>query len=114
MNLHVFPGGEFAIEAGVLKNDAKPLARLILMRHRVEAVQLDSPARRPQKSCQHFDCGGLACSVRTEKSEYLAFADLKGDVFDGGEITKGLDQALNVDHGWLAVSAHGLILNGSV
>ena len=41
VDFHVFPGGQVAVEAGVLKDDAEALAGFVLVRLRVEPVELD-------------------------------------------------------------------------
>ena len=50
MNFHVFPRCQIAVETGILKDDAKSLARLILVSLGVEAVEFDFAACWLQQS----------------------------------------------------------------
>jgi len=50
---------------------------------------------------EHFDGGGLARAVRSQEGEDLALGYFKGDIADGGEISKGLYQVLNRNHAGL-------------
>ena len=44
VDLHVLLGGQFAVEAGVLEDDAEALADLVLLDRGIEAVELDAAA----------------------------------------------------------------------
>src|SRR6185437_16326392 len=98
VEVHVLVGGLLGVEAGVLEDDAEALACLFGLDGGVEAVKLDGAAGGPQQRGQHLDGGGFACAVGAEKGEDLALAYVEGDVFDGGEVAKGLYQVLNANH----------------
>ena len=72
VDLHVLAGGQVAVEAGILKDDAEALADLVLVRARIEAVQFDRAAGGAQQCGQHLDGGGFAGAVRAEEGEDLA------------------------------------------
>ena len=98
MESHVLVSGLFVIETGILKDDAEALSRLFLAGARIEAIQLDASAGRLQEGREHFDGGCLARAVRSQEGEDLALGYLKGDIADGGEISKGFYQVLNRNH----------------
>ena len=98
MEIHVFVGGEFVVDAGVLKDDAELLARGGLMGDGIEAVELHAAAGRRQQRGEHLDGGGFAGAVGAEKREDLALGDIEGDVVDGGEVAEFLDQSLGANH----------------
>jgi hypothetical protein len=87
---HVLVGGLFVIETGILKDDAEALARFLLAGARVETIQLDTSAGWLQQGGEHFDGGCLARAVRSQEGKDLALGYFKGDVTDGGEISKGI------------------------
>src|SRR6202167_5474323 len=95
---HVFVSGLFVIETGILKDKAEALSRFLLVGARIEAIQLDTSAGGVKEGREHFDGGGLARAVRSQEGEDLALGYFKGDIADGGEISKGLYQVLNRNH----------------
>ena len=99
MDFHVFPGGEVAVEAGILKDDAETLARFVLVGLRVEPVEFDGAAGGLEQRGEHLDGGGLPCAVGPEEGEDLAFVDFEGDVVDGGEGAEGFDEVADTNHG---------------
>ena len=72
MQVHVFPGRELIVHAGVLKDDAETLPHLVLMGGGVQTVDLDSAAGRLQQRGQHLDRGGFARPVGAEEGEDFA------------------------------------------
>src|ERR1700744_1621223 len=98
VNLHVFPGGQIAIQARVLKDNAEALAGLILMGLRIEAVELNLATRRLEQSGEHFDGGRLPCPIGAEKSKNLPFRNIEGDVVDGSKSTKSFNQVTDLNH----------------
>ncbi len=95
MDLHVFPGGEVAVEARILKDDAEALTGLVLMGSRIEPVELDRAAWWLQQGSEHFDGGGLPCSVGTEEGEDFSFGNVERDIVDGGKGTEGFDEVMD-------------------
>ena len=90
MEIHVFLGGLFVVETGILKDDAEALAGQLLLHRRIKPVQLDAAAGGAQQRGEHLDGGGFAGAVGSEKSEYLSLSDVEADVVDGGEIAEDL------------------------
>ena len=54
--------------------------------------------RRLQNAAEHSDDGGLAGTIRSEKSEDGAARDRKADVIDGGEMAEAFRQPVALDH----------------
>ena len=71
VHLHVLPGGQVAVEAGVLEDDAEAPARFVLLALRIEAVQFDGAAGGLQQRGEHFDGGGFPGAVGAEEGEDL-------------------------------------------
>src|SRR5204862_2874469 len=103
MDLHVFVGSEVAIETWVLKYDAEQPAHLVLILHRIEAIQFDPSARRLQQCGQHFDGRRLPSAVRTEERKDLAFGDFERDIPNSSEFAEGFHQVLYSHHNCLAL-----------
>ena len=99
VDFHVFPGRQIAVEAGILKHDPEALARLVLLRLRVEPVEFNGAAGGLQQRGQHFDGGGFACPVGPEKGKDLALRHVERDIVHGGKRAKGLHKVLHLDHG---------------
>jgi hypothetical protein len=97
VNLHVLPGREVLVEAGVLEDDAEALARLVARARGVEAVDLDRPARRPEQGREHLDRRRLPRAVGAEEGEDLAAPDVERDVVDGGELAEAADDVLHAN-----------------
>ena len=72
-------GGQFVVQAGVLKHDAEAFARFVLLRDRVETVELDVAAGGLEQRRQHLDRGGFAGAVRPQEGEDLASLHVEGD-----------------------------------
>src|ERR1700751_1300206 len=98
MEIHVFPGSLFSVQAGILKHNAKALARQLLLQGGIQAIEFDAPAGGAQQRGEHLDGGGFSGSVRSEKLEYLTLCDVEADVVDGGEITELLNQMGDRNH----------------
>src|ERR1700733_3785364 len=122
---HVLVSGLFVIETGILKNDAEALARFFLAGTWIKAIQLDASAGRLEEGGEHFDGGCFARAVRSQEGEDFALGYVEGDIADGGEIPKGLNQMLNLNHASLEslhndteryrfVSQGGLALNSAL
>src|ERR1700752_3722995 len=90
VNFHVLHCRQLAIEAWILKDDAKALTDGILVCLRIEAIEFDGPAAGAKQRGEHFDGGGLPGSVGTEEGEYLAGRHVKRNIVDGGERAKCL------------------------
>src|SRR5215471_16211878 len=116
VKFEVFGGGEVAVEAGVLKDDAELLADFVGLTPGVESIKFEATAGRREQSGEHFDGGGFASAVGAEESKDFAGGDVEGDDVNGGEVGKLLDEVLHADHG----ASMGFwkwevgILNGSV
>ncbi len=97
MNFHVLGRREFAVEAGVLKDNSEALADRVLMRLRVDAVERDGAAGGAQQRGEHFDGGGLPCSVGSKEGKDFTSRNVERDVIDGGERAKCLNEVLHPD-----------------
>ncbi len=53
------------------------LAHRVLMRLRIEPVEFDGAAGGAQQRGQHFDGGGLPCTIGTKEGEDLARRHVK-------------------------------------
>ena len=91
VEIHVLVGGEFVVDAGVLKHDAELLARGGLMGGGVETVELHVAAGGRQQRGEHLDGGGFAGAVGAQEGEDLALGDIESDIVDGGEVAEFLD-----------------------
>ena len=98
MQIHVFVGGLFVVEAGILKHNAEALACLLLFHRGIKTVELDAAAGGAQQRGKHFNGGGFPGSVRSEKREYLSLCNVEADVVDGCEISELFDQIADGNH----------------
>ena len=98
VNVHVFAGGEFVVETGILEYDAEAFARFVLLFGRIEAVEREAVAGGFQQRREHLDRGRFACAVGAEKSKKFARFDRECDATDGTEVAEGLHQILDADH----------------
>ena len=97
VDVHVLPGREVAVEAGILEHDAEPLADVHGMRGDVESVELERARRRAQERREHLDGRGLPRPVRAQEREELPGPDVEGDVIDRGDLPERLDDVLDAD-----------------
>jgi hypothetical protein len=98
VKVEVFVSGQLVVHAGILEDDAEPLADLVLMRHRIEAVDLHFAGGGPQQRGEHLDGGGLSGAVGAKKRKDLAFADIEGNVSHGLNFAELLDKVLSAYH----------------
>jgi hypothetical protein len=98
MKIHVFPGGQILVQAGILKHDSKSCPHFMLVAGGIESIDLQSSTRRGQQSGQHLDRGGLASAVWTEKSEDFAARHLKRNIVDCCEVPELLHKVLHANH----------------
>src|SRR5881398_138124 len=105
VDVHVLPRREVAVETGILEHHAESLADLGWMCGRVESVELERAARRPQQGGEHLDGGGLAGPVRPEEREDLAGSHVERDVVDSLDVAERLDDVLDADDGTIAHDA---------
>jgi hypothetical protein len=47
----------------------------------------------------HAQCGGFTCAIGTQKPDDVAWADVKGDVFDGFVSAESFAEMVDFDHG---------------
>ena len=73
VELHVFVGGQLAVEAGVLEDDAEALARFVLAARTGSrpSSSMGPPVGLEQRG-EHLDGGGFAGAVGAEEGEDLA------------------------------------------
>src|SRR5438094_791943 len=105
VDVHVLPRREVAVETGILEHHAESLADLGWMCGRVESVELERAARRPQQGGEHLDGGGLAGPVRPEEREDLAGPHVERDVVDRLDVAARHDDVLDADDGTIAHDA---------
>ncbi len=98
VQFQVFERRQFIVETGILKDDAKALADLILLVRRIETVDFDLAAGRPQQCSQHFDSGGFTRAIRSEEGKDFAHADLKRNVANRLNLAKSFREMFNPDH----------------
>ncbi len=98
VQVHVLVGGQFVVEAGILKHDAEPAANIEGPDCRVEAVDRDRTTCGAKERRQHLDGGRLARSVGAEEREDFAGADIETDATYGSDVAEGFDQVLYVNH----------------
>ena len=97
VEFHIFPGGEFVIEGGVLENDAEGFADGGGVGGGVVAIDDERAGGGAEEGGEHFDGGGFAGAVGAEKGEAFAAGDIEGDVIDGGEVAEFFGEVLHPD-----------------
>ena len=83
MKVQIFFGGQAALEVVVLGDDADLAADGGHVASEILAVNKNLAAAGQQLRGHHVDGRGLSRAVCSEKTEDLAFFNLKGDAFDG-------------------------------
>src|ERR1039458_5105996 len=96
VDLHVLPRCHVAVQARILEDDTEALARLILLRLRIQPIQFDRSAGWLQHRGQNLNGGRLASAVRTQKRKNLALANIKRHVVDGSERAQRLHKDTNL------------------
>jgi hypothetical protein len=100
VDLQVFPCREFAVEAGILEDDSETLARLVLVRLRVETVEFDTAAGGVQQRGEHLDGGGFTSAIGTQEGEDFSGLDVEGHVVNGGKFVEVFNEIADPDHGF--------------
>ena len=95
VKFHVFESGQFVVDAGILEDDAEGLTDLVGLGERIEPVHGDFPGVGFEQGGEHFDGGGFAGAVGSEKAEYFPFLDGEGNIIDGLDFLKRLGQIFN-------------------
>ena len=91
--------GQPLVEPQVAGQVADPAAHARGRAARVDAEQLDPPARRPDQVEQQPDRRRLAGAVRPEEAEHLAGLDLEVEVDDAALAAVQLGQSFGADDG---------------
>ena len=99
VKLEVLAAGQLLIERWILKYEPDALPDCGRVVDDVDACHARDPGGRGKQRAQHRDRGRLAGTVRSEKSEDLARANLQVDARDRNEVAIFLDEALGLDHG---------------
>ena len=99
VQLHVLVGGQLAVEARILEDDAEAAAHLDAAASTgSRPSSVIAAARRPQQRRQHLDRRGLAGAVRAEEREDLAGAHVERHAVDGAHVAERLDEVFDVNH----------------
>ena len=91
--------GQCVVEAGILENNAESAADFIRQFLGIQSINFDPAACWLQQWREHCDRGRFARAARPWKRHELTRSDFKCNVVDGGEVTEGLGQMVNLDHG---------------
>src|SRR5438105_7347287 len=98
MNIHIFVRRQLTIQAGVLKNDSKPLPRFVLLNGWIEAIHFDPAAGWLEQRGKHLDSSGFSGAIGSQESEDFAPSHFERDAVYSGEGAKCFDQVLYFDH----------------
>ncbi len=86
------------IHAAGLQHGADPADERRVVGDRIEAEHAHVSGRRPAKSLERLDRGGLARTVGPEEREHLTGPDGERHVVDGSEAAVADDELVHVDH----------------
>src|SRR5436190_1546846 len=98
VNVEVLPGGQLAVETGILKDDAESLANFGRILDGIQTVELERAARRAEHGRQHLDGRRLPGAVGPEERERLAPAHVEGDVIHRRHGAEGANEMLDADY----------------
>ncbi len=95
----VFGCGEAAEEGEAFRDNADLTLEFERMGGEVEAEELDLAGGGSEQAGEHFDGGGLPCSVGSEEAEELTGSDAEADAVDGGELAEAAGEVVRGDGG---------------
>ena len=114
VQVHVLVGGQLAVEARVLEDDAEPLADFVRLRRRVEAVDARSCRSSARSSVVSiWMVVVLPAPLGPRNAKISPARDVERDAVDGGDLAELLDQVLDMNHRCVEPPERG-ILNGLV
>ena len=89
------PQIEFLEKGSRLELNANPLLNLPRVAADVQPIQNDRPGIDGPQRFDHFQSGGLSCTVGAEDAEDFLAADRKADPIDGDQVSISLAQVVD-------------------
>src|SRR4029453_807774 len=93
----ILANGQLEVTGHSLREDADRAAYVSRPGHDVEPTDSRGPRCRGQQRREDANQGRLAGAIRPEQAKDLSLLDAKGHIVHGGEVTKSLDDPLDVD-----------------
>ena len=91
MEFHVFKGGLFAVEAGILEDDSEGSPGFVFLDRGVKSIEFDFSAGRISRVVSILMVVVLPAPLGPRKAKISPVCDIEGNVFYRGEVAEFLD-----------------------